>query len=169
MKTSFFNGLLIAFLLALATSGVALAHGEPVITVNPVAVAPGGEVVVTGSDMEAGEVFLISLENALSTIKLDEVTATGESDEAGFTITLIIPNDVAPGTYIVRAATEEGEAVTADLTVTAEGEKLSGEVMEASAEPMKIDRSKPAGQVVGIILAALFSVSLGVWLVRKPE
>lgn len=169
MKTSFITGLFIAFLFALATSGVALAHGEPVITVNPVAIDPGGEVVVTGSDMETGEVFLITLENALSTIPLGEATATGEGDEAGFTTTLTIPDDVAPGAYIVRAATEEGEAVTADLTVTAEGEKAPVEVMEASAVPMTIDRSKPAGQVVGIVLAALFSAGLGVWLVRKPE
>lgn len=169
MKASFTTGLLVAVLLVLTSSGVALAHGEAVITVSPAAVALGGEVAVTGSDMEAGEVFAITLENALGTVPLGEATATGDGDEAGFTIILTIPDDVAPGAYIVRAATEEGEAVTADLTVTNEAGKALVEVMEASAEPMQIDRSKPSGQVVGIVLVALVSAGLGIWLVRKPD
>jgi hypothetical protein len=55
-------GMTITTAIALLPLASALAHGEPVISVQPSIVAAGGEITVTGSEMEPGETFTISLE-----------------------------------------------------------------------------------------------------------
>ena len=149
----------------------AQAHGEPVIAVQPSIAPAGGQINLTGTEMEAGEIFAVTLESTENTIPLGEVTATGEGEEAGFVATFTLPADVIPGSYIVRAATEEGEAATADLTVTEPSTQASASpamVQEPTGELHVLDRTKPAGQIIGASLVALASLVLGVWLVRKP-
>src|SRR3989304_2895757 len=99
--------------------GVALAHGEPIIRVDPPIVAAGGSITVTGTEMEPGEVFDLVLEGAATSVSLGQAAAEGEGEEAGFVVTRAIPADLAPGSYRLRASTEEGESAVADLTVTA--------------------------------------------------
>lgn len=41
----------------------------------------------------------------------------------------------APGSYFLRAVTEEGETATAGLTISVSAEQMSTKPMEASAEP----------------------------------
>lgn len=169
MKELLVRSLLLAAMLSIVSFGLALAHGEAVITVEPSVVAPGGQITVTGADMEAGEEFTITLENALTVIPLGDATAIGEGDEAGFTVTLTIPPEVQPGSYVVRAATEEGESITADLSVVALEEQAGGEseAMEPSAEPLTLERPRSTGLLAVVIVAAIISAGVGLWLVRR--
>lgn len=149
----------------------AQAHGEPVIAVQPSIAPAGGQITITGTEMESGEIFAITLESTTSAIPLGEATATGEGEEAGFVATFTIPADAAPGSYTVRAATEEGEVTTADLAVTEASTQASAAPameQEPTGELHALDRTKPAGQTIGASLVALASLVLGVWLVRKP-
>ena len=168
------RSLLIVVLLALTPIGfgAALAHGTPVIAVQPTVAAAGGTITITGSDMEAGENFTITLDGLAGTTTFGKVTATGEGTEGGFTATYTVPADAVPGNYTVRAIAEDGDATTADLTVTAPSSSASaGPAMaqEASAAPHVIDRSKPFGEVAGVVVVALLSGLAGFWLVRSHE
>src|SRR5574337_429299 len=127
MKTLTLRGLIILAALAIVPIGVgiALAHGEPTIAVQPTIAAAGSQITVTGSDMEAGEVFTITLDGLAGSITLGEVTATGEGKEGGFTATYTVPTNAAPGSYTVRAIARDGDGTTADLTVTAPSAEAS--------------------------------------------
>ena len=171
MKTFLVCSLIVFTVLAITPIGVARAHGEPVIAVEPTVVAAGGQITVTGTEMEPSEVFAITLEGPAGSIPLGEATVTSTGEEGGFTVTLAIPSDTPPGSYTVRAATEEGEAAEADLTVTAPSEQASAGPatirQEPSDEPHELDRTKPAGEIVAIFAAAMVSLVLGFWLIRR--
>ncbi|MEW5956256.1 MAG: hypothetical protein AB1801_00915 [Chloroflexota bacterium] len=95
---------------------------------------------------------------------------TGEGEEGGFVATLTIPVETAPGSYTVRAATEEGEAATADLTVTApiaEASAGPATVQEPSGEPHLIDRTKSIGQIVVVGVLIALSAAAGFVLIRS--
>lgn len=161
--------LLMALVLAFMPYGVALAHGEPTISVEPSVAAPGGQITITGTDMEEGEVFVFTLEGAAGVFELGEATAVQDGEEAGFTVVFLLPSDLASGSYLVRAVTDEGETATADLTIGASSEAMNAEPMEASAEPIVLDRSKPPFLIGSVIVLALLSTGLGLWLVRMRE
>lgn len=172
MKVYVLRSLIIVAALVLTPVSIALAHGKPVITVEPGVVPAGGTITVTGSEMEPGEVFVLTLEGPTSSIPLGEATATGEGGEGGFVAKFAIPADVAPGSYTVRAATEEGEAAVADLTVTAPSAEASAApatVQQATGEPHVLDRGKPMGQVASVVLLIALSSVLGFVLVRSRE
>ena len=150
----------------------ALAHGEPVIAVQPEVVAAGAEITVTGTEMEAGEVFVITLESLSGSTPLGEATASGEGEEAGFAATFAIPTDVPPGTYLVRALTEEGETAVADLTITLPVDQAGAGaaiVRDPSGELHQLERPRTTGQAIVVVLLAAISVGLGFWLVRSRE
>ena len=170
MKKTLLSILILIIVLALTPMSSALAHGEPVIVVQPVIVAAGEEITVIGTEMEAGELFVISLEGITNSIPLGEAAVVEEGDEGGFEAVFIIPADTPPGSYTVRAVTDEGETAVTDLTVTAPTNKASdgpATVQEPSGEPHDLDRSESTGQVIGIVIAALASLGLGFWLVRQ--
>ena len=160
------NRRLFHILIALAALAAVLAHGAAIIAVQPDVVAAGGEITVIGTEMEAGETFIITLEGATSSITLGTVTATpneaegdtqmkvtpeakpqatteseaaagSEAAEGGFRVTFTIPVETAPGSYIVKATPEDGDTAEADLTVTAPSE-------QASAGPATIQ--EPTGE-----------------------
>ncbi len=156
--------------LALAPVGIALAHGEPVIAVQPAVVAAGGQITVTGTEMEPGEAFAITLEGMSGSVPLGEAVVTGEGEEGGFTATFTIPADTPPGSYTVRAATEEGESAEADLTVTAPSAEASADpamVQEPTGEQHLLDRSKPIGQMAAVVVVIALSAAAGFVLVRS--
>src|SRR3990172_3262708 len=158
-----------AALLAVPAVGVAFAHGEPVIRVDPPVVAAGGSMTVTGTEMEPGEVFDLVLEGAATSVSLGQATAEGE--EAGFVVTRALPADLAPGSYRLRASTEEGESAVADLTVTAAAAQADAGpamVQGPSSEPHVLERRKPVGQVAAVALLAAASAGFGLWLIRRP-
>ncbi len=84
MMTRIIRGLFVFVVLALAPLGIALAHGNPVIAVQPDVVAAGGQITVTGTEMEPGEEFAITLEGPGISIPLGKATATGSGEEGGF-------------------------------------------------------------------------------------
>ena len=139
--------LIVLAALALMLPGVALAHGEPVIAVNPAVVAAGSAVSITGTEMEPGEVFVLTLEGPAGSVPLGEATATGEGEEGGFSVTLTVPAETAPGSYMVQAATQEGETATADLTVTAP-------TTEASAGPATVQEPNASITINGAAVAS---------------
>ena len=161
--------LLTSLVLAFMPSNIVLADGVPVILVEPNPAAPGTQITVTGTDMEDGEVFAITLEGMTGVIPLGEATAALDGQEAGFAVTFTIPDDLAPGSYFLRAVTEGGETATADLTISVSAEQMSTEPLEASAEPLVVERPKSPLMVGSVILLALVSVGVGVWLIRIPD
>ncbi len=82
MKKYVFRGLIILIGLAFVSISVALAHGTPVVAVQPTVAPAGGQITVTGSEMEAGETFTITLEGPSGSIFLGTITATGAKQES---------------------------------------------------------------------------------------
>lgn len=162
------QGLVTAIVLALITFGIALAHGEPTIIVEPAIAAAGSQITITGADMEDSEVFKITLENASGTVQLGEATAEKEGEEAGFTAVFTLPDDLAEGLYLLRATTNEGETTAADLTIASSTNQTTAVPMEASAKEHTLDRSKPPLLIGSVIALALLSASLGLWLISRP-
>ncbi len=170
MKARLLTSAALAAVLALALTRIALAHGEPVIVVEPAIVSAGGQITVTGTEMEPGEVFATTLEGVAGSIPLGEATVTGEGEEGGFTATFTIPSDIAPGSYTVRAATEAGETAAADLTVTPPSEQASAApamAQEPTGELHELDRSKPIGQIAAVVVVIALSAAAGFVLIRS--
>jgi hypothetical protein len=172
MHLTLVRSLIVLAALTLAPVGIALAHGQPVIAVQPAVVAAGGQITVTGTEMEPGEVFAITLEGMSGAVPLGEAAVTGEGEDAnaGFTATFTIPADTPPGSYTVRAATEEGESAEADLTVTApSAEASAGPAMaqEPTGEQHLLDRSKPIGQIGAVVVVIALSAAAGFVLIRS--
>lgn len=152
----------------LVPTRIARAHGQPVITVQPPVAAAGSQIMVKGSEMGPGEIFIISLEGMEGSIPLGNATATGEGEKGGFEVVVTIPEATLPGSYLVRAATDQGETAEVDLTVTAPTTQASSApaaIQEQSGELHQLDRSKPVGQVIGAAAIALVSGLVGLWLV----
>lgn len=164
----FTHSFFLALVVALASSSAVLAHGEPTITVEPSVAVPGEQITITGAEMEDGEVFKITLENASGTVELGEATASQEGEEAGFTATFTLPTDLAAGLYLLRAVTDEGESTAADLTIVSSANATKDMSMEASAAQHTLDRSKPPVLIGSVIIFALLSALLGLWLIRRP-
>ncbi len=202
MKKYLLRSLVILIGLAFVSVGVALAHGTPVVAVQPSIAPSGGQITVTGTAMEVGETFTLTLEGPTGSIYLDTVTAAGggqesmtdqeqkqatpgaasmatpessaatsdEPVEGGFTMTYTIPDKTPPGSYTVKATAKDGDATETDLTITAASDQASAEpatVQQPSGELHQLDRAKPTGELVGIVVAAIVSGGLGLWLARK--
>jgi len=70
MKINLFTrSFALALVMAFASFGAALTHGEATITVEPTVAVPGGQITITGADMEDGEVFKSTLENATGIVE----------------------------------------------------------------------------------------------------
>lgn len=152
----------------LVPSRIARAHGQPVITVQPQVASAGSQITLTGSEMEPGEVFAVSLEGINGSIPLGNATTTGEGEEVGFEVVFTIPANTPPGSYAVRAATDQGEKAEVDLTVTDPTTQASSgpaTIQEPSGAQHIIDRSKSLVQVIGAAIVALLSGLVGLWLV----
>jgi hypothetical protein len=196
MKKQVICSLIIVTALALISIGVALAHGTPVITVQPAIVAAGGQITCVGTEMAAGETFTMTLEGASGSTYLGTVTASANMDqssmstpqaeskatpdnnsaqsgapqEGGFSVAYTIPDKTPPGSYTVKATAEDGDATTTDLTITAASAQASAApamIQEPTGALHQIDRSKPTVQVVGVVIVAITASALGLWLVRK--
>lgn len=170
MNQRFFFVLVIAVAIMALPNGAAFAHGEPIIVVEPTVVAAGGEITLTGSEMEPGEVFAITLEGSTGSMDLGEATVIGEGEEGGFIKTFAIPIDTLPGSYLVTATAEDGDTTTADLEITAPVEEASSapaEMAEPSGELHILDRTKAPGQTAGIVLVIAITAVAGFLLVRR--
>lgn len=168
MKTIICRSLFIALLLGFLSTSVAQAHGEPIISVEPAVASPGEQITIIGADMEDGEIFNFTLESASGTVQLGEATATKDGEEAGFTVTFTLPDDLTAGFYLLRATTDEGESAAADLSIVSSTNQANDAPMEASAAQHTLDRSKPPLLIGSVIFFALLSAGLGLWLIRRP-
>jgi len=92
-----------------------IAHGAAEITVTPDTVAAGGQIMVKGTKLDKNADVKISLEGL--TYRASLGTAHTDANEA-FEQQFTIPADAPEGEYQVKAITEDGDAVSADLTVT---------------------------------------------------
>lgn len=143
----------------------ASAHGGAELTVSPVVAAPGGTVTVKGEGVEAGETFTITVEGTTFQATLGTVTV---GDDEDFHEEFTLPAEIPPGTYQVRAVSEEGEVLTAELTVEA-GTAMAEPAApaEPSTEPMQLDRRRSTGELTVIIAGLLLSAGLGLVLIRE--
>ncbi len=169
MKRMSILTLAIALLLAVFSIRVASAHGTPSITVAPSVATPGGQITVTGGNMEVGESFKLTLEGTAGVVQLGEETAVANGGEGGFTASFTLPAELAPGSYFVRCTADDGDSTSADLTIAGTAEAMNTEPMQASAEPLALNRSKSPLLVTSVITLAVLSAGLGTWLVRKHE
>lgn len=145
----------------------ARAHGEPEITVTPDTVAAGGTITVEGTTMGANEEFKISLEGVK--FRTDLGTAQSDANE-NLTAQYTIPSNAPAGDYQIKALSADGNAATADLTITAAANAAptpaAGEAPEPSAVPHEIPRSRTPLEVAGLFGLAIVSAGLGLLLVR---
>lgn len=170
MKASLLRALIIVALFILGPASLALAHGGATIVVEPTLAPAGGQITITGSEMEPGEEWSLTLEGISSSIPLGQASVTGEGEEGGFTVTLTLPADIKPGSYIVQAVTPEGESASAEITITATSEAASAEpamVREATGEEHLLDRSKPLGLTIGVGIVIALSAATGIVLIRN--
>lgn len=162
-KRAFRHLMIIAVLLGTVSTRV-FGHGEATLVVTPTTASPNSVIRVSGQAVEAGEVFVVTLDSTTFVVTLGTVTVEGEEFEQEFTV----PDHVPPGTYQVRAATAEGEVISAELAVEA-GTEAQSAAVEPSAELMELNRSKPIGQILAIAAVLLVSAGVGILLVRTKE
>lgn len=170
MKKNFVLIFILLLSVLFIPANIVLAHGVPSITVQPLLIGAGSQITITGIDMEPGEIFTISLVGLGGTVPLGSATAVAEGDEGGFQAIFTVPESTQPGSYIVRAVTDQGEKAEADLTVTLPSSQASTDpatTQEASGAQHLLDHSKPLGEVIGASVLALISVLAGLWLVLK--
>ncbi len=144
-----------------------LAHGQPAITVTPDIVAAGGTITVKGTTMGANEEFKISLEGLK--FRADLGSAQSDANE-NLSAQFGIPGNASAGDYQVKALSADGDATTADLTVTAAASgtptPAPGEAAEPSAAPHELPRSRTPLEVVGLFATVVLSAGIGLLLVR---
>jgi hypothetical protein len=121
MNRHLFRILIILAALTAAPLGGVLAHGAAVIAVQPDVVAAGGEITVTGTEMEAGETFAITLEGTATSITLGTATATasgaGETSMSSDTQMKATP-EVEPQATVESVTTPSSEAAEGSFRVT---------------------------------------------------
>ncbi len=143
-----------------------MAHGGAELTLSPAQVPPGGSVTVKGEGVEAGEMFTIHIEGVSYQATLGTVAV---GDDGDFHEEFVIPTDTPPGTYQVRATSQEGEVLSTELSVVADPGPVEPAAAEPSAEPMQLNRTKSTAQWVVILAGILGSAALGLVLVRTKE
>lgn len=128
--------LLAALFLGLAAviPSMALAQGDPEITVNLASLEAGEEITVLGDGFEGGSEVMISLTAAAGSQEI----GTAIADEEGkFRFQAAVPDDVAAGSVEVRAVSGENNAlarVTRRGTAPGERSALAATSLEFSGE-----------------------------------
>jgi hypothetical protein len=70
----------------------------------------------------------------------------------------------------VSTAAEDGDTTTADLTITAPSEEASAAsamTQEPAGELHELDRSKPIGQIIAVVVIIALSTAAGFVLIRN--
>lgn len=166
--TVLFTMVLLSVLRLAAWAPVAQAHGESVLTVTPDTIDPGGKITVKGIDMGVGEAFKITLEGLKYQAGLGDATA---DDKEEFTLEFTVPTDVPEGVYQLKAAGEDGDVVTTELTITptkaaAEAEPTPAVEQMPSAAEHEIARSRTPVEVIGLGAFIVVSAVTGLFLLR---
>ncbi len=145
---------------------LATAHGGATLTVTPAVIAPGSIVTVKADGVEADATFTISLAGPQFKAVLGTVKTTQDTFEQGFAIPANAPAD----SYQVQALAEDGDVISAELTVSAgTGATAPTESAQPTAALMQLNRSKSAGQIAVMVVAAVVSAGLGLLLLRPKR
>ena len=159
----------LVLILLLQMVSMAVAHGSATLIAEPNQAAAGEDITITGSDMEDGENFTITLEGLFETFQLGHVEAADE----GFSMAVTIPGGALPGLYSLVATFAEGETVLTEFVVLEAGSAAVDEHAEGESETLvtaeKVDldlnrSSLEMGLAVGVILTAGIG---GLWLVKR--
>ena len=158
--------LIVLFLALSATS--AMGHGKS-LSVDPGQVRPGEQVAIKGAGLGHSETIKLTLEGALNTYPLGEVQGDAHG---GFQIEAVVPKDVKPGSYTVKAQAGSSSASAAlkvlelaapIVPITHQhgggaphGEKAKMET-HASLTPLQLRHTRSTGETAtiwGLILLA---------------
>lgn len=165
--------LLIALLLGAAPLW---AHGKGRLKLGTQQVAPGGSVMMSGTEFAKNELFSIYLVGAAGRARVGEI----RSDTAGkFNTTITAPADLTPGSYrIVLEASDDDEVASANVQVAASlaaADEHAGHDMEpvpegsatATAEPLELERARSPAVTGGALIGIVTALALGVLLLRR--
>jgi hypothetical protein len=133
MKTTFLGSVLaiLALLFSLLIAQPVSAHGdEPRIEISPERLNPGGGLDIRGVEFEFEEAVTLALVAPQARVPLGTVLA----DAAGiFSLTITMPVDLAAGTYVIHATTDDHVVDSPQITVwgsAVEGESGDGRLDE---------------------------------------
>jgi len=164
MKAGFARvGTLVLLILALSP-GLALAHGERGVTVEPLTPKPDQTITVNGELLGPNsEVEVRVIGNGMN-MSLGEVKADEEGD---FTEKFRLPANLKPGTYQIEATGKE----SATTQITVSGAPAGGTEADSKAGAMgktPVIEQRPLGQSISLV--ALFGVlaALGLYFARRP-
>jgi hypothetical protein len=144
---------LVAFVVVVLSGSPVAAHGGegPGLEVVPNRVEPGETVTILGEELEP----LASVQVALLTASGDQlVIATQVDDEGHFVESVMVPVELTPRVYELRATDRAGVAVSTYLTVLPAGQERA----EAAARPM---------EPVSLALAGVMASALLLLIVRR--
>lgn len=151
----------IARIASLFSGGIAGARGEAAISVESSVATPGRQITITGTGMEDGQAFKLTLDGASGVYELGHANATQNGGEAALVEACTLPSELTSGSYLLLFVAEGGQSATPDLTIAASSEQMNTQAMEASAESLVLDRPKlPLLIGSGLVLARL-SAGLG--------
>jgi hypothetical protein len=145
-----------------------LAHGEATLTVSPAVAVADDSIMVSMEDVESGEIFTVMLVGLNFEATLGSIAVPDGEESASQEFT--IPSDVSSGVYQIQAVSEEGESLSAELSIEAGlVDSTANEVAEPSDELLQLDRSKSPLELVLIVGGIVISAALGLWLVITPR
>lgn len=157
---------LCSFLVTLAATGSATAHGDAQIAVSPNPAAAGSKITVEGSDFDENEEVSLVLEAVTGEAVLGKIMTDEKGD---FHFETDLPASAAAGSYRVRAESSDVTAF-ADLSVTAAGGAVRSSAVHG--EPIGFHEAGSTSEVIvlSIVLASLAVVGLGLlfWRERSP-
>jgi len=147
---------------------LSLAHGEAVLTVSPSVALTGESIEVSMEEVESGEIFSVTLIGLNFEETLGSITVPDGEESASQEIA--IPSDVPSGIYQVQAITQEGESLSAELSIEASLiDSTVNEELEPSDELMELERNQPTVELIIIVVGLVISAGLGFWLVMTPQ
>ena len=151
---------------ALATSGAALAHGNPQITVSPNPAAAGSKITVKGTGFDENEGISLVLEGVTGEAILGEALT---DDNGDFHFETDLPTSAGAGPYRVRAESSDATAL-ADLSVTAGAGAAQPPAAHEKSVGFHNTGSTSEVIIVSIMLAILAVAGLGLlfWRERPP-
>jgi hypothetical protein len=139
-------------ILLLCFASPTLAHGgEPRIEISADRLNPGGALDLRGVDFEFEEQITLDLVSQETVIPFGTVLADAEGI---FLLTITLPADVAEGTYVMRATTDDHIVESAPITISGSADSEEGEQRELE-EPLLAPMPTA---VEGVSTAVPFSV-----------
>ena len=140
--------------------GVALAHGDKGVTVQPLTPKPGEVITVKGEGLGT-EGAKSEVEVRIIGMGVDIDLGEAEAgDDGDFTAQFRVPADMKPGSYQLQA--KGAETATTEITVVAAAGAENTAQPAMAAEPVPPVRERPLWETISLV--ALFGVLAGLGL-----